>query len=223
MPDSAKQAGEAGRPSKPEPDKEAEPEQPSPPLDNLAARGSAGAADLTETALSDLKSVEGDFAPPENRKAFWLLGTITVIHDAAGDVQRPTALSMGQAEEASKEKLIAKKFQTQSRAFTIRKDGASQTITLSQRPSSALPESRVSKSGGEVAHSVQTLVERTSKGLNITMYLDAPAGMSNIQRATVEPVTEDSLVVILGSERIAYRIPGGWGSPQSTKTHIEQR
>jgi hypothetical protein len=223
MPDSGKAAGEEARLSKPEADREAESVQPSPPLDNLAARGSAGAEGRTETGLSDLKSVERDFAAAENEKAFWLLGTITVIHDAAGDVQQPAALSIGQAEEASKAKSIEKKYQTQGHAFTIRKAGASQTITLSQRPSRDLPESRLSKSGGEIAHFVQTLVERTSKGLNITMYLDAPTGMSNIQQATVEPVTEDSLVVTLGNERIAYRIPGGWGSPQSTKTDIEGR
>lgn len=221
MPDSNKPAGEAAR--KPGSDKEAEPEPPSQPLDNLAARSSAGAGARTETALSDLKSVEGDFAAAENKKAFWLLGTLTVIHGVAGDARQPAGLSTGQADAASKAKSIAKKYQTQGRAFTIRKDGASQTITLSQRPSSALPGSRVSKSGGEIARFVQTLVERTSKGLNITMYLDARTGTSNIQQATVEPVTEDSLVVTLGSERIAYRIPGGWGSPPSTKTDIERR
>lgn len=129
--------------------------------------------------------------------------------------------SHARSEKTAKEKQDMRKDGARTRTFTIRKGGASQMITLSERPAASLPESRLSRY--DAARSIQTLVKHTPAGLSITMYRDVPALTSHIHDATIEPVTDDSLVVTMGNERIAYRIPGGWGSSPSSKTDNERR
>jgi len=205
--------------SKPEPELSPGSQAPSALPDNLAARGASGAGGNPESGLSELKSVESASQPAEYARGIWLLGTITMIRDVRGNTGMTQSLSPARTEKAAKEKSDTKQYAVRTHTLTIRKDGTSQTITLSERPASSLPESQLSRY--DAAHSIQTLVERTPAGLSITMYRDVPAMTSHIQDATIEPVTDDSLVVTMGNERVAYRIPGGWGS--ASKTDNERR
>lgn len=224
--DSSRRTGEFSLADKPadetadatEPDAELRPgsQEPSATSDNLAARGAGANA---ESGLSEFRNVETRSQPAERARAIWLLGTITVIRDARGGAGVTQSLSPARTEETAKEKSDRKQYAERTRTLSIRKDGASQIITLSERPASALPGSRLSKY--DTTRSVQTLVEHTSEGLSITMYRDLPAKLSRIHDATIDPVTDDSLVVTMGNERIAYRIPGGWGS--LSKTDNERR
>jgi hypothetical protein len=54
---------------------------------------------------------------------------------------------------------------------------------------------------------VQTFLERTSNGLQLTLYVDSTNG----SLATgIETVSADSLIVYFRGQQIAYHIPGGW-------------
>lgn len=211
-----KPADEIADANKPEPEMKSGSQEPSALSDNLAARG---AGENPESGLSETKSVETASQPAEHVRSIWLLGTITVNRDARGSAGITQSLSPARTEKTAKEKMDTKQYAKRTRTLTIRKDGTSQKITLSERPASSLPESRLSRY--DAARSVQTLVEHTSDGLSITMYRDLPAEVSRIHDATIEPLTDDSLVVTMGNERIAYRIPGGWAP--SSKTGNERR
>ena len=214
-----KPADEIAAASKPEPDLKPGSEKPSALSENLAARGASGAGGNPESGLSDLKGVEAASQPEEHARGIWLLGSITMVRDVRGNTGMTQSLSPARTEKAAKEKSDTKQYAMRTRTLTIRKDGTSQVITLSERPASSLPESRLSKY--DAARSVQTLVEHTPEGLSLTMYRDVSAATSHIHDATIEPVSDDSLVVTMGNERIAYRIPGGWGS--TSKTDNERR
>ena len=217
-PDSSKSTEEIADAGKPEPEMKSGSQEPSALSDNLAARGAAG---TSESGLSETKSVETASQPEGHARAIWLLGTITVIRDVRGDTGINKALSPARTEKSAKEKSDTKYYAERTRTLTIRKGSTSQMITLSERAASSLPESRLSRY--DAARSVQTLIEHTPAGLRITMYRDVPAVTSHIHDATIEPVTDDSLVVTMGNERIAYRIPGGWASSPSSKTDNERR
>jgi hypothetical protein len=214
-----KPADEIAEASKPESELKPGSQEPSALSDNLAARGTSGAGENPESGLSESKSAETASPFAEQAKAIWLLGTITMVRDARGDAGMTESLSRARGEKTAKEKSDTKQYADRIRTITIRKEGASQIITLSERPASSLPELRLSRY--DAAHSIQTLVERTSAGLSITMYREVLGMTSRIHEATIEPVTDDSLVVTMGNERIAYRIPGGWGP--SSKTDNERR
>ena len=222
LPDSStstteKPAQEIADASKPETEMRPESQAPSALSDNLAARGTGGASGNSEVGIRNLEKVAA--SPAQQSRAIWLLGTITVVHNAQGHTAMTQSLPSAQNESTAKVKLDAKQYAEGTRTLTIRKDALSQIVTLSERPVSSLPESQQGKYN--VARAVQTLVEQTQNGLAITMYREGPALTSRIQNATIEPVTDDSLVVTMGNERIAYRIPGGWGS--SSKTDNERR
>ena len=219
--DSSKPKEEISHADKPEPDLKPGSQKPSALSDNLAAREASGAGGNPESGLSETKSIETASQPAEKARAIWLLGTITVIRDARGSAGITQSLSPARTEKTAKKKSDTKQYAERTRTLTIRKDGTSQKITLSERPASSLPESRLSRY--DAARSIQTLVEHTPAGLSITMYRDVPAMTSHIHDATIEPVTDDSLIVTMGNERIAYRIPGGWGSSPSSKTDNERR
>jgi hypothetical protein len=181
---------------------------------NLAG---AGAPAHQETALNNVDDFQNEIGRDRNPKAFWLLGTVIMTPETDGKIH----LSSKVENEGTREKRMEKKFLGQSRVFTIQKDGASQSITLRQRSSEFLPFAQVKKSVDD--RTIQTLVEKTPQGLNLTLYRDTLFQNSQIQQATIEPVTKDSLIVILANEHIAYRIPGGWSAQQSTKTNFERR
>jgi Putative zinc-finger len=213
-----KHADEITDANKPEPDLKPGSQEPSALSDNLAARDAGG---NPESGLSETKSIETASRSAEPARAFWLLGTITMVHDVRGDAGMTQSPSHARSEKTAKEKQDIRKDGERTRIFTIQKGGASQMITLSERPATSLPESRLSRY--DAARSIQTLVKHTPAGLSITMYRDVPTLTSHIHDATIEPVTDDSLVVTMGNERIAYRIPGGWGSSPSSKTDNERR
>jgi hypothetical protein len=182
--------------------------------EDLAA---AGAPAHQKTASNNVDDFQNEIGRDRNPKAFWLLGTVIMTPETDGKIH----LSSKAENEGTREKRMEKKFLGQSRVFAIQKDGASQTITLRQRSSEFLPSAQAKK--GVDDRTIQTLVEKTPQGLNLTLYRDTLFQNSQIQQATIEPVTKDSLIVILANEHIAYRIPGGWSAQQSTKTNFERR
>lgn len=170
-----------------------------------------------ETELNNVDDFQTELGGDRNPKAFWLLGTVVMTSETNGKVH----LSAKAENEEIREKRMEEKFSGQGRVFTIRKDGVSQTITLRQQLSKFLPDAQMKQSVDD--RTIQTLVEKTPRGLNLTLYRDTLFQSFQIQQATIEPTTQDSLIIVLANERIAYRIPGGWSAQQSTNTKIERR
>ncbi len=177
----------------------------------------AGGPPHPETELNNVDSFQNEIGNDRNAKAFWLLGRVVMTLQPNSKMH----LSAKADNEGQQEKSMEKKFLGQNRVFTIRRDGASQTITLRQRSLEFLPYEQMKKNVDD--RTIQTLVEKTPQGLALTLYRDTLFQSSQIQQAIIEPVTEDSLIIVLANERIAYHIPGGWSARQSTNTTIERR
>ncbi len=194
-----------------------EPAMQAPSSENLTAQRSAGAAGEREDGLSSIQNSQGEIHHGGNAKAFWLLGTVTMIHSNKSD-----ARLVAKTESRPVQERETKKKLSSNGRFTIQKDGVSQTIILSQKPSSSLPE-RQKEAGVNQTNTIHTLVEKTSRGLNLTLYSSTLFLSSEIENAAIEPITQDSLIVHLANESIAYHIPGGWSAQRSTQTNIERR
>ncbi|HTY10832.1 MAG TPA: hypothetical protein VMF88_07150 [Bacteroidota bacterium] len=188
------------------------------PADSSAAAQGSAIRQSPQNENLGTESANGNQAPhaeesalPEGQSAgsFWLLGTVVMIPES------------GAHTPASAERSLPAKFSKQGEVFIIHQDGVSQTITLAQRTLHLLPHGQVNQSSAY--KTVQTLVERTANGLSLTLYQEKLFRESQIRRATIEPVTEDSLIVDVEHEHIAYHIPGGWGAQPSTKTNFEHR
>ena len=189
------------------------------PLGNAGASSgiaATGGAEMERGVVGrDLEESESE----GNRKAFWLLGTVIMKEEPSVRIS-----AAAKAEQIDvRVKRTGEEFAGRDRVIRVRKGGASQTITLRQLPSGALAKRRDLPSSKKEAGTVRTLVEKTRKGLNLTMYRETLLGSTKFQQATIEPITDDSLIVDFSDERIAYRIPGGWSAQQSTPPTLEGR
>lgn len=81
-------------------------------------------------------------------------------------------------------------------------------FVITQRPFSALPQSQRAKQ--QRSNTVQTLLQRTKSGVQMTIFLNSLVTESVLQNARVEPVGEDSIIVSFGAQRIVYKLPPGW-------------
>lgn len=110
----------------------------------------------------------------------------------------------------------------QSNRQVIARGENSQAIILNQMPASSIqaPQKQMQKQA--TARSIQTRINQIPGGLEMTLYLDTLFDDSVFQNARVEPVNEDSLIVNIGSQRIGYSIPGGWGS-QTRQNKTKQK
>jgi hypothetical protein len=61
---------------------------------------------------------------------------------------------------------------------------------------------------------IPTRVEKNGQRTTLTMYLDSLVDENDLQRAQVDALRDDSVVVTLGGKKILYRFPHG-GETQS--------
>jgi hypothetical protein len=87
--------------------------------------------------------------------------------------------------------------------FIVKQGNTTQTVSIKRAQLAELPAEI--KSADE--SNIHTLLERTSEGLQLTLYADI-----HDQSLTtgIEAVTSDSLIVYLKGQQISYHIPGGW-------------
>lgn len=97
-----------------------------------------------------------------------------------------------------------------------------QAPQVSQRPQSSLPATKQKQQKLSSANTVTTLFERTKDGVNMTIFSDIPLHQSDLDNATVEQVTEDSLIVQLAQQKIGYRIPAGWMTQKGAKVETKE-
>ena len=90
-----------------------------------------------------------------------------------------------------------------SNKFFAKKGNAAQTVFIHHAMLSKLPLAQHT----DEESCVQSFLERTPQGLQITLYMDSG---SNSSIAGVEPITEDSLIIFCRGRQIAFHIPGGW-------------
>jgi hypothetical protein len=140
--------------------------------------------------------------------AIWIEGTLL----PEGFEDRAAPQSLARRESKRSEQLQARKMNEK-----ISKDERQQMATegaepekfvVTQRSPSALLQSQRAEQQG--INTIQTLVERKGRGLQMTLYFDPPVKESALRDARVESVTEDSIIVNIGPQRIGYKLPPGW-------------
>ena len=86
---------------------------------------------------------------------------------------------------------------------------------IRQQPASALPGDR--ERSGRDQQRVPTRVDQRGSTTTMTMYLDSLVDESELRKARVEAVSDDSVVVTLGGKKILYRFPPGQAAQQRQK------
>lgn len=84
------------------------------------------------------------------------------------------------------------------------------SITVSQEPFHALSIAQQKMQQQQRLHSIATRMEQTTHGIHLTLYPESPIDSSALAQARVELMTDDSLVVALPGQRIAYPLPSSW-------------
>jgi hypothetical protein len=88
-------------------------------------------------------------------------------------------------------------------SFVIKHGNATQTILIKYADLIDLPPARRTDDKSDV----QTFLEQSSQGLQLTLYANAPEQSFAMG---VEAVSAESLIVYIKGRQIAYTIPGGW-------------
>jgi hypothetical protein len=91
----------------------------------------------------------------------------------------------------------------QNSSFLIKQGNITQIVSISHASVTELPSKLRTIDGSNI----QTLLERTPGGLQLTLYTDIK---SDTVSSGIEAITSDSLIVYLQGQQIAYHIPGGW-------------
>jgi hypothetical protein len=89
-----------------------------------------------------------------------------------------------------------------------------QAIVLNQQPSSTLP---LSLQNARRSQTIETHVQTFNQTLNLTLYLDSLVDESELRKAVVEQISQDSLIVHIANQRIGYRIPAGHNTQTRTR------
>lgn len=143
----------------------------------------------------------------------WIQGVIVPRQDKDAAKEQGVA---GEADARERKKLEAA---DRDAPQIRRQEGAagSQAVPmeLRQEPFGALPKTKQQLQPAREHQTVEALLEQTSTGLRLTMYLDEAIPDSEFQAAEVYAVTDDSLVVILPTRQIAYKIPPSIGNVQA--------
>jgi len=164
-------------------------------------------------AKADADAATGESNIAEQSSAIWLIGKVVMIGEESGT--RTVAASKSGAREKG-ERALAKESATESeqkeKVYAAR-SAKDEGIVLHQRAVKDLPAGRSAKAQH---HEVETLVERTKEGISITLFDDS-VKPADLQQAIVETFTNDSLVVSLPNQRIAFRFPEGWYSQPSRR------
>lgn len=153
-------------------------------------------SDITE---STEKSVAGKSIVVQS---IWLIGKVVMIEErkpAAVQESQPQALMMEKTEKKS-----IQRFEPQRKSMSIKRGERNEQIVLEQKSFSELPRSRQSQIGRK--YLVETLIQQRGDSLHLTLYSDSIT-QEDIERATVETIGNDSLIVTTASSRIYYKLP----------------
>lgn len=137
-------------------------------------------------------------------QSIWLLGTVVMVSDATSRTEMTTDTPSMSAREKSSG--VAAASSQRRKTFIVQRKDGSEEVVLQQRAYSALPRSRQTQMGKK--NRVETLLETNEQGLVLTIYSDAVTA-EEIEHATVESNSPDSLIVSTSTQKILYRLPAG--------------
>jgi len=163
---------------------------------------------------SDAMADEG-ISAERSSSAIWLIGQVVVVRESVQDgVMSASKIQKEKDVTASEKRRSISKPQSLE-SITLSKKSTQSSIVLQQRSLKDLPSERLQQRAGQ-QREIETLLERTDNGIRLTLYDDS-INESDIDNAVVEQLSEDSIVVSLPNQRIAYRLPSGWNSTSSDK------
>ncbi len=166
---------------------------------------SAGAMAESDALLGEEKSNEGQSS------AVWLIGKVVMI----GKQIESSPAAASKMEMSKKSDSRSAKEKSSEQKLVVSRRAKDEGIVLQQRSMKDIPPGR-SQQRAVQKEEIETLLERTETGLSLTLYDDTVKD-SDLQNAVIETMTEDSLVVSLPTQRIAYRLPSGWNSQSSPR------
>ncbi len=145
--------------------------------------------------------------------AIWLIGQIVVASESIHDrtISASKIQKQNDAKFSEQRRLTTN---TQSlETITLNKKTKENNIVLQQRSMKDLPVER-SQQRTANQDQIETLLERTDTGIQLTLFDDS-IKESDMKDAVVERLSEDSIVVSISNQRIAYRLPSGWNTTSS--------
>jgi hypothetical protein len=88
---------------------------------------------------------------------------------------------------------------------------------LRQEPLRSLPHDRQQMQAAETQGVIETLLEKTAEGLRLTFYVDPPIAEEELRAAQVQAIAADSILVVMPTQQIAYKIPAALGNVQAVQ------
>lgn len=82
------------------------------------------------------------------------------------------------------------------------------TVTVKQLPLASMPARQ--RDVQYAKQLMQTLAQKSHAGLRITIFSDSSLSRTDLERATLQLIRTDSMLLRLGARRIGYKIPAGW-------------
>jgi hypothetical protein len=152
----------------------------------------------------------GESNSSKGSSAIWLIGKVVMVTaqlEAMSQSESKMEISKRIDKQAAKERSSETAVSGKMIAVRRAKD---EGIVLQQRSINDLPSDRFQQRPIR-RHEVETLLEKNEHGISLTLFDDS-VKESDLQEAVVETFTDDSLVVSLPNQRIAFRLPSGWNS-----------
>lgn len=176
----------------------------------VAAPAPKAAAEAAETGREREATVVAGAA---SSVSAWIQGVVVRVEakDAAkqrGAAAEYDARDRKKAEAADREAPALRRQDETALSQAVRTE-------LRQQPLGALPLSQQKLQTKQDLRTVETLLEQTPEGLRLTLYLDEAVPDAELQAAEVYAVGDDSLVVFLPTQQIAYKIPSSIGNVQA--------
>ena len=175
-------------------------------MDESSGAGARSEADKLEAAKKSETALAMD-----NERALWTEGKI-LSYEHGETSGAPSPAEMRRQTVTVRPELQKQADENQAREKGTQEKSVPQRFILQQRRTTELPAGQTRREG-----SVPTLIEQTRDGLQFTLYLDRTTSARDLHRAQFETIREDSLVLILGSQRIGYRLPSGWLTQSPTQ------
>lgn len=182
----------------------------------LKAQGDLDAAQPAATGVSAgvLRDKEGKraeaSAPPTG---IWTEGTPLSSVEEAAAAQAADKVS-AESRVVRKEMDAKSKNANQLKAPANERQNSMAQYRVDQAPASALPRERQMVQQRKAGGGVQTLVTQEGSVTTMTLYLDSLVDPIEVKSANVEPVSDDSVIVNLGKQRIGYRLPAATNKEQ---------
>ena len=133
----------------------------------------------------------------QGEKQYWVEGIVLRIRSGFED-GRDAANRVA----APKIKLNEQSYQRQRPSVGELKEGG---ITVSQQKIDLLPAER-QRLQQQPAQTIQTYVQQSDRGTNLTLYLDTLYDESDLRNAGIEEIRPDSIVLEIESKRIGFKL-----------------